>query len=71
MVRPATCPICGKPIGVATDPTQDFTPFCSDRCKRIDFFRWNDGKYAIVEPLDPNRLPQPGEVDDEELMGEE
>ena len=26
-------------------------PFCSDRCRRVDFFRWWDGRYAIVENL--------------------
>lgn len=53
MVRPVTCPICHKPVQAS-----ESLPFCSDRCKQIDFFRWNDGRYAIVEPLDPNRLPE-------------
>jgi endogenous inhibitor of DNA gyrase (YacG/DUF329 family) len=27
------------------------SPFCCDRCRKIDFFRWWDGRYAITEPL--------------------
>ncbi len=53
MIRPHTCPICRKALPVE-DPQQVPTfPFCSDRCRKIDFFRWTDGKYAIVEPLTP------------------
>ena len=58
MVRPMTCPICGKTVPAATDPLTSFAPFCSERCKRVDFFRWNDGRYAIVEPLDPAQLAE-------------
>ena len=53
MVRPVTCPICHKPV----QASQAF-PFCSERCRNIDFFRWNDGRYAIVEKLDPNRVEE-------------
>ena len=55
MIRPATCPICGKTVPPATDPHAGVAPFCSVRCKQIDFFRWNDGRYAIVESLDASR----------------
>ena len=51
MVRLQTCPICGKSVPPATDPSAGLAPFCSQRCKEIDFFRWFDGRYAIVEPL--------------------
>lgn len=43
MIQPTLCPICQKP---ATDPSK--TPFCTDRCRKIDFFRWWDGRYAIA-----------------------
>lgn len=68
MVRPATCPICHKPVQASAS-----LPFCSDRCKQIDFFRWNDGRYAVVEPLDPNHLPEEllHKLDAEEEYGEE
>ena len=28
-------------------------PFCSERCKKVDLFRWFDGRYAVVEDVDP------------------
>ena len=42
MNKPVLCPICLKP---ATDPSK--LPFCTERCRRIDFFRWWEGSYAI------------------------
>jgi endogenous inhibitor of DNA gyrase (YacG/DUF329 family) len=61
MIRPQTCPICERelPPGAAESP--DF-PFCSKRCRQVDLFRWSEGKYAIVEPLDPSQ-PLPPDVD--------
>ena len=58
MVRPVTCPICGKPVSPTIDPANTAAPFCSDRCKKIDFFRWTDGRYAIVEPLAPEQIAE-------------
>ncbi len=43
-----TCPICNRPVSAEGKDR----PFCSQRCREVDFFRWSDGKYAIVEPLD-------------------
>lgn len=43
-----TCPICNRPVSAEGKDR----PFCSQRCREVDFFRWNDGKYAIVEPLE-------------------
>ncbi len=31
-------------------------PFCSERCRKIDLFRWFDGRYAIVDELSPDSL---------------
>ncbi|MFO0979588.1 MAG: DNA gyrase inhibitor YacG [Planctomycetaceae bacterium] len=46
-----TCPVCSKPV----DPTETKSaPFCSDRCRKVDFVRWWDGRYAIVEDLSNN-----------------
>ena len=61
MIRPQTCPICNKPLPLDASKSSNNFPFCSERCRHVDFFRWCDGKYAIVEPLDPERL----ELDDE------
>lgn len=63
MILSPTCPICHKVVPPATAPGPHFSPFCSKRCQQIDFFRWFDGRYAIVEPLDPETLEelQPGD----------
>ncbi len=51
MIQPMTCPVCSKPV----DPTETKSaPFCSDRCRKVDFVRWWDGRYAIVEDLANN-----------------
>ena len=54
MIRPQTCPICEKELAVDASSSSHF-PFCSKRCREVDFFRWSEGKYAIVEPLDPSQ----------------
>ena len=72
MVRLMTCPICGKPVPPAVDPAASTTPFCSLRCKQVDFCRWNDGRYAIVEPLDPAKFAESMlDVEDPNLPSEE
>jgi uncharacterized protein len=53
MIQRMTCPICKKPLDDEV-ATQSFRPFCSDRCRKVDFHRWWDGKYAIVEEIDPD-----------------
>lgn len=57
MIRLPECPICHKTVAPASDPNAAFAPFCSRRCKEIDLVRWCDGRYAIVEPLNPANLP--------------
>lgn len=38
------CPQCGK----ETEYTgNEFRPFCSERCKLLDFGDWANGKFAI------------------------
>ena len=57
MIKLPQCPICNKTIaGEVARAAVGFLPFCSERCRRVDLFRWFDGKYAIEEPLDPLRL---------------
>jgi uncharacterized protein len=51
------CPTCGKPIEWQDNP---FRPFCSERCKLIDFGRWADEEYRV--PAEP----APAEAPDEE-----
>ena len=38
------CPICGKPVEWKDNPTR---PFCSERCKLIDFGRWAYEEYRV------------------------
>ncbi|ADG69197.1 protein of unknown function DUF329 [Planctopirus limnophila DSM 3776] len=54
MIRPTTCPICQHVAPQASVNT--YFPFCSERCKLVDFSRWWDGKYQIVDHLDEDRL---------------
>ena len=56
MIKLPECPICKKAIVGEVARQSEFLPFCSERCRRVDFFRWFDGKYAIEEPLSPGLL---------------
>lgn len=38
------CPHCKKPTAWADNP---FKPFCSERCKLIDFGAWANESYAV------------------------
>lgn len=38
------CPKCGKQVEFKGN---EFRPFCSERCKLLDFGRWADGDYAL------------------------
>ncbi len=53
MIRQHHCPICDKPFQQPDAAVDTFFPFCSDRCRQVDLFRWFGGKYAVVEELDP------------------
>ncbi len=41
----ACCPTCKKPI--ALDPSNQFRPFCSERCSILDLGAWADEKYKV------------------------
>jgi len=43
------CAICGKE---AADEGNSFRPFCSERCKLIDFDNWLQGRYRISTPIE-------------------
>jgi endogenous inhibitor of DNA gyrase (YacG/DUF329 family) len=38
------CPNCGKQVEWSGN---EFRPFCSERCKLIDFGEWADEKFAL------------------------
>lgn len=47
-----SCPTCGKKI--PWSPENKFRPFCSERCKLIDFGGWIEEKHSIAgEPAIP------------------
>ncbi|MBL4885545.1 MAG: DNA gyrase inhibitor YacG [Planctomycetaceae bacterium] len=51
MIKPLTCPVCNKALPPQMTQSSPTFPFCSDRCRNVDLFRWGEGKYAIVEDL--------------------
>lgn len=65
MISPRTCPICGKLLAPADAENSPCFPFCSTRCQQIDLYRWSEGKYAIVEPLNPEDMPASAEFRDD------
>ncbi|MBM3555820.1 MAG: DNA gyrase inhibitor YacG [Alphaproteobacteria bacterium] len=56
LLRPRTCPICGKPA----EPTR--APFCSKACKDEDLRRWLAGGYAIPGEARPIAPEDEGEA---------
>ena len=65
MGKPAIvkCAICGKDAEFFAEP---MGPFCSTRCKMVDFGKWLGEEYKVTEPLRPDHL-----MEYEELTGEE
>ena len=53
MIQPHHCPVCEKAFPAGVEPGLSSFPFCSDRCRKVDLLRWCDGRYAIVEEIDP------------------
>lgn len=49
MIKRQSCPVCKNEL--PDDLT--YSPFCSERCQKVDLFRWFEGKYAVVDQLDP------------------
>ena len=38
------CPTCGKSVEYGDNP---WRPFCSERCKLIDFDKWTSDEYRV------------------------
>ena len=52
--RLVNCPHCGTPTPWST--ANRYRPFCSERCKLIDFGAWATESYRVpVEEQDPER----------------
>jgi len=53
------CPTCQKPVEWVA--TNEFRPFCSDRCKLIDLGEWANEERAIPgEAVSPQELQPKG-----------
>ncbi len=44
-----TCPNCNNVTEL--DSSNQFRPFCSERCRLIDLGRWVEEKYSIADPM--------------------
>jgi endogenous inhibitor of DNA gyrase (YacG/DUF329 family) len=55
MSKALFCPTCRKVV-LATD---EYFPFCSDRCRILDLGKWASGDYKISTPIqDPDDLEE-------------
>jgi len=56
------CPTCAKPIEWQDNP---WRPFCSERCKLIDFDKWTSEEYRVPgQQINPAAMPEPVRDDD-------
>jgi len=52
MSRIVTCPTCGGDSVYA--PENPFRPFCSERCKNVDFGAWASESYRLAARPSPS-----------------
>ena len=43
----ARCPTCRKAVETAPETRPADYPFCSQRCRLLDLYRWLEGSYRI------------------------
>lgn len=48
------CPICK----VKVSKEDEYFPFCSKRCRLIDFGKWMGGDYMVSRPIDQSDLDE-------------
>ena len=48
IIMKSNCINCQKEI----DKQDNYFPFCSDKCSKIDLFRWLDDRYVISKDID-------------------
>jgi endogenous inhibitor of DNA gyrase (YacG/DUF329 family) len=53
--RTVRCPACGGKSVYA--PSNPFRPFCSERCKSIDFGAWASESFRVPDDNPPDDLP--------------
>ena len=61
MARLVSCPRCGKPVEWTA--ASAYRPFCSERCRLIDFGAWATERYRVpvTESNDQPEDAAPGE----------
>ncbi len=61
------CPQCGK---TTTWENNEYRPFCSERCRMIDFGAWVDEEYRVPSeeaPMDAPRSRQSQDFHEDDL----
>jgi endogenous inhibitor of DNA gyrase (YacG/DUF329 family) len=58
VARVVACPHCGK--AVEWTPAARWRPFCSERCKMIDFGAWATERYRVPMANDDESAPFDG-----------
>jgi len=53
--RQVRCPACGGPSLFA--PTNPYRPFCSERCKNLDFGAWASESFRLPGEAPPDDQP--------------
>ncbi|WP_395700352.1 DNA gyrase inhibitor YacG [Aquabacterium sp.] len=53
--RQVPCPTCGQPSRFA--PENPWRPFCSERCRSVDFGAWASERYRVAAPPGPDDAP--------------
>ena len=61
--RILACPTCKKPVRWSNK--NPFRPFCSERCRLIDFGAWADEKHKIAGAAEFDDVMSEQESDDE------
>lgn len=59
------CPQCGKETEFSGN---EYRPFCSERCKLLDFGAWADGDYAL--PAEVSEMSEEDVDQIERILGE-
>jgi endogenous inhibitor of DNA gyrase (YacG/DUF329 family) len=59
------CPQCGREVDFKSN---EYRPFCSERCKLLDFGAWADERYAL--PTETTELTEEDIIKISEAMEE-
>jgi endogenous inhibitor of DNA gyrase (YacG/DUF329 family) len=63
------CPTCGSAVEWKDNP---WRPFCSERCKLIDFGKWASEEYRMPgQGITAESMPEPKQIDEKDDDGNE